>query len=72
MEEEELYPPRFVVKVNGHQATDQATALVNIKFITTFIVCVYSTGLTCTVDAFPVSITCSHCKEQVEVKVREL
>ncbi|XP_064383434.1 uncharacterized protein LOC135332050 isoform X2 [Halichondria panicea] len=28
MEEEELYPPRFVVKVNGHQATDQATALV--------------------------------------------
>ncbi len=28
MEEEELYPPRFVVKVNGHQATDQATAFI--------------------------------------------
>ena len=47
MEEEELYPPRFVVKVNGHQATNQATALVNIKFITAFIInFVYSTSLT--------------------------
>ncbi len=28
MEEEELYPPRFFIKVNGRQATDQATAVI--------------------------------------------
>ncbi len=28
MEEEEFYPPRFFIKVNGRQATDQATAVI--------------------------------------------